>query len=154
MSEAASDSPMHRRSGFTLVELVVVIMILGILAAVAVPKLFNVTGTATDNGLRQSLSVVRNAIELYAANNNGQLPGQAQDSDAFKKELAPYLRGEFPKSPVGTKDSVVHFTGVAETDPMPADDTSGWLYNYRDGRFVANCTAQSKTDPSVAYYQF
>ncbi len=145
---------MRRSSGFTLVELVVVIMILGILAAVAVPKLINVTGTATDNGLRQTLSVVRNAIELYAAAHGGNLPGQDQDSDKFKAELAPYLRGEFPKSPVGTKDAVVHFTGVAETDPMPADDTSGWLYNYKDGRFVANCTAISKTDPGMAYYQY
>ncbi len=145
---------MRRCKGFTLVELVVVIMILGILAAVAVPKLFNTTSTATDNGLRQTLSVVRNAIELYAAANGGNLPGQDQDSDKFKQELAPYLRGDFPKSPVGTKDAVVKFTGVAETDPMPADDTTGWLYNYQDGRFVANCTAQSKTDPSMAYYQY
>ena len=51
------------RSGFTLIELVVVIMILGILAGVAAPKLLTVSADATDNGLKQTLSIVRDAIE-------------------------------------------------------------------------------------------
>ena len=64
---------MKNRNAFSLVELVVVIMILGILAAVAAPKLFSTSGTATDNGLRQTLTVVRDAIDLYAADNAGAL---------------------------------------------------------------------------------
>ena len=73
---------MEKRQGFTLVELVVVVMILGILAAVAAPKLLGTSGTATDNGLRQTLSVVRDAIERYAAENGGDFPGT--DEATFK----------------------------------------------------------------------
>ena len=40
----------------------------------APPKLFQTSGTATDNGLRQTLTVVRDAIDLYAADNAGALP--------------------------------------------------------------------------------
>ena len=65
---------MSQRNGFTLIELVVVIMILGILAAVAAPKLLNTSATAIDNGLKQTLAVVRDAIELFVAENGGTLP--------------------------------------------------------------------------------
>ena len=77
---------MEKRQGFTLVELVVVVMILGILAAVAAPKLLGTSGTATDNGLRQTLSVMRDAIERYAAENGGDFPGT--DEASFKAAIS------------------------------------------------------------------
>ena len=56
---------MRKHKGFTLIELVVVVMILGILAAVAAPKLLGTSSSATDNGLKETLGVVRDAIERY-----------------------------------------------------------------------------------------
>ncbi len=90
---------MRNKSGFTLVELVVVIMILGILAGVAAPKFLNTSADATENGLKATLSVIRNAIEMHAAQNSGAYP--PSDDIGFKAALAPYLRGDFPACPVG-----------------------------------------------------
>src|SRR5687767_10337406 len=90
------------RAAFTLVELVVVIMILGILAAIALPRVLGASQSATDNGVKQSLSVVRTAIDRYTAEQSGALPGADGLETTFLSDMADYLRGtEFPVCPVG-----------------------------------------------------
>lgn len=126
----------HRRNAFTLVELVVVILILGILAGVAAPKLLNTSKTATDNGLRQTLSIVRDAIELYTAD-QGTLPPCANATTSLQDALKPYIRGTFPSSPIGVQNNQVTAT---TTTPVVADGspTTGWKYNTSTGEFICN----------------
>lgn len=147
---------MAKRQGFTLVELVVVVMILGILAAVAAPKLLGTSGTATDNGLRQTLGVVRDSIERFAAENGGEYPGADGNQATFKTDLAPYLRGVFPTCPVGdNKDDQVTMVTTA-TSPLPADGspTTGWKYSYITGDFIANTAANDNSDTPVSYEDY
>lgn len=139
--------PLDSRSAFTLVELVVVILILGILAGVAAPKLLNTSATATENGLRQTLSVVRDAIELYAAQNGGALPS-GTDAD-FKNDLKPLLRGEFPVCPVGAQDNVVTFVSGTTTT---ADGATGWMFNTSDGTFICNSAATDSANDAYSSY--
>ncbi len=141
---------MKRPNGFTLIELVVVIMILGILAGVAAPKLLSVSSDAADNGLKQTLSIVRDAIELYAADNGGSLPPCTATGADFRAALAPHIRGAFPTCPVGgaQNDDVVP-TGTAGTTVADSPTTNGWKYNTKDGTFIAN-TDDTDSD-STAY---
>jgi general secretion pathway protein G len=142
---------MNRRAGFTLIELVVVIMILGILAGVAAPKFFSTSATATDNGVKQSLAIVRDAIELYSANKGGAMP-RHDTSANFETDLAPYIRGgKIPTFPItgtgSTSNSTVKFD-------MVADGSSGWIFNSTTGAFFPNSTANSTLPGTPAYKDF
>mgnify|MGYP003524977618 CR=1 FL=1 len=129
---------MRKHSGFTLVELVVVIMILGILAAVAAPKLLGTSSAAADNGIKQTLAIVRDAVERYAAEHAGEIPAKgSSDGDVFKTALKSYLRGEFPTCPIGENNDVA-MTTVA--GPITVAGTEAWHYNSGDGQFIVNST--------------
>ncbi len=72
-------------SGFTLVELLVVMLILGILAAIAIPAFFNQKNKATDSQAKTYARTAQTAIESYATDHNGSYAG-ATVADLVKIE--------------------------------------------------------------------
>jgi prepilin-type N-terminal cleavage/methylation domain-containing protein len=145
-------------SGFTLIEMVVVVMIIGILAAIAAPRLFTTAGQAADGAARQSLGVIRNAIDTYVAQHEGKFPGADGNAATFTSDLAPYLRGAvFPKCSVGpVKNNSINI--VSGTAPVAAniggtDNSQSWMYNYSTGDFNIN-SADTSADKTTTYDQF
>lgn len=125
------------RSGFTLIELVVVVLVMGILAAVAAPKMFDTATNAKVNTARHSLSVLRDAIELHRAQ-NGTYPGDSGTGTDLADDLKPFLKGPFPKVQISgaTGDGSVKY----ETPVGTADGTSDWLYDKATGTIIINET--------------
>tara|TARA_R110002111_G_scaffold156555_1_gene223225 strand:- start:124 stop:552 length:429 start_codon:yes stop_codon:yes gene_type:complete len=128
---------LHR--GFSLIELVIVILILGILAAVAAPRMFDTATNAEVNTSRQQLSVLRNAIEIARAT-NGAYPA----ADTLETVLGPMLNGAFPSPSIGTARGLtgVHYDTDADADvavaPDVSEDTAGWAYKPANGQLRLN----------------
>lgn len=128
-----------------------VILILGILAGVAAPKFLDTSKKAKENGLRQTLSIVRDAIELYMAD-QGSLPPCTSPGTNFHTALKPYIRGTFPTSPFGNLNNEV--TAVSSPSPPVATAaTTGWIFNTSTGEFICN-DATVSSDGSTKYEEF
>lgn len=127
----------RKRGGFSLVELTVVILIMGILAAVAAPKLFNKMTEARANASRQSLAVVRSAIEAHLVD-EGSYPADPS-AVAFVDK---YLKGAFPVCDAikdGNADVSVASAGTKLA--YSASATESWLYDSTTGEFRINDSA-------------
>jgi prepilin-type N-terminal cleavage/methylation domain-containing protein len=136
---------MRSRGGFTLVELLAVVVIIGILAAIAGPKILTAAGTAADKAARESLTELRDAVDAYAADHGGAFPGR--DMQSFKTAVRPYLRGSFPNCPVGAgaADGVtVVSAGVPLAGNADVAPVSAWKYDCTTGEIIINSSGATK----------
>ncbi len=119
--------------GFTLVEILIVVVILGILAAIVVPQFSSASTDARTSNVRTTLNQVRNQIELFKSQHNDtppQLTGMwgllTSTSDTTETSVAaptgtrwgPYMQG-VPVNPLNNQ------TGVSSA---ATDTSSGWYY--------------------------
>jgi prepilin-type N-terminal cleavage/methylation domain-containing protein len=152
----------HAKGAFTLVELVMVVTIIGIVAAIAVPRMSGVSQRATSAALSATLETVRGAIDRYYAEHD-RYPGYnpstgLPDGDAFVQQLLqytnakgepqttyghPYINGPYVRSPFPTNPfnnlKTVHVKNL-RTDPDPAEGTVGWIAVLSDGTFGLSVT--------------
>jgi prepilin-type N-terminal cleavage/methylation domain-containing protein len=117
-------------SGFTLIELVIVIVILGILAAVAIPKYEDMREEARVATLKGQLGSIRSALAIQYARN--ALSGSATFPTLTG---AIFSDGNVPKEPIDNSNAVKTTAGV--------DDTGGWVYTQATGLVKANLNAYS-----------
>jgi general secretion pathway protein G len=66
---------MRAKRGFTLVEILIVVVILGILAAIVIPQFSDASEQAKESSLLSDLQTVRSQIELFKVHHNGLVPG-------------------------------------------------------------------------------
>ena len=72
---------LKNQAGFTLIEMLVVVIILGILAMIIVPQISVSTDDARLNSLQTNLNSLRSAIEVYAAQHANRYPGTYSEAD-------------------------------------------------------------------------
>lgn len=105
-----SGNKMSNRSGFTLIEILVVIAVLAMLAALVAPNVFQHVGTAKDATARSQIELLGAALDAYRLD-NGRYPTTDQGLDALQLEptlqplpsnwRGPYLRKDVPLDPWG-----------------------------------------------------
>jgi len=72
---------MKAKKGFTLVEILIVVVILGILAAIVIPQFTGASTEAKESSLVSNIQTVRSQVELFKIQHNDILPGEVLNAD-------------------------------------------------------------------------
>lgn len=88
----------NRKAGFTLVEIMIVVAIIGLLAAIAIPNFVKARQTAQTNACINNLRIIDAAKQQWALEK-----GKKSDDTPTEEDLQPYIgrNGKFPKCPQG-----------------------------------------------------
>lgn len=132
------------RKGFTLVEILIVVVILGILAAIVIPQFTNASESAKSSSLVSMLQTIRSQLELYQVQHSGDYPSALttnwDEMTVASGGFGPYLQAP-PKNPFVSSTVATKVAAWADTDTDPtgaaADETCGWFYNAASGKIVA-----------------
>ena len=157
------DTAGDHRSGFSLIEVVIVIVIIGTISGIAIPRLSQGASNAAQTSLRADLALIRGAIEFYRAEHDCTPPTDASTIVAqltmytnsagatsatwtTEYRFGPYLR-EMPAIQVGLRkgSNAVRDTGT------PGTGTEGWFYETDTGDIFANCTVVEVDTDGVPY---
>lgn len=107
------------RQGFSLIELMIVIVIIGILVAVVVPNLFRMTLRAKISQVKRNMHVVQVTAEDYSSRNNGHYPASAlavtSEGGLRFDEVLP--GGNMPENPFTAAPTVLDWSNVLGTTP-------------------------------------
>ncbi len=139
------------RRAFTLVELMIIIVILAILAALVVPQFSTATRLSRESALREDLRFLRTQILIYNAQHDGTPPGYPNGDSSASPTAEVFIEQMTGPSDdhgnVGTKADPTYRYGpythkmptnpindlatvqiVGDSFPAAADDSHGWIY--------------------------
>lgn len=166
-----------KNKAFTLVELLIVVAILGIMAAIVIPSFQGNVVQAKESASKTNLGTMRTQIELYKIYHNSFPPGYVNgtgDSVAtavlqliettneagetssstvrtVQYPYGPYLK-KIPENPYNKLSSIAYVTVATEFSAAVDGTSSGWLYKKETGEIVINWTGTDRG--GVAYYSY
>lgn len=132
------------RKGFTLVEILIVVVILGILAAIVIPQFTSASESAKSSSLVSQIQTIRSQLELYQVQHGGAYPTLAQmwgNMTGFTNEAGTTnatKTAEYKFGPYLQQAPANAYSPVASKIGLAADTSAAWQYIEGTGAIKAN----------------
>lgn len=149
-----------KRRAFSIAELVIVVCIIGILAAIVLPVFQNNATEAKIAAAKDNLRILRGVVELYAVNHKDVPPGYPADNpngqptgENFIQQTTvdeTYLRN-IPRNPFNNLDTI-DVLGNGEALPTEATGKFGWIY--KPSSRTVRLDWPGRDDKQVRYYDY
>lgn len=153
------------KSAFTLVEILIVVIIMGILASIAITQFSSISLESKENMLRENLRIIRTQIAIYRAQHSGLPPGKDSDGNISEALFVAQITGKtdmdgnpgnlygpyMSKIPSNTLNQNTTVSVVNDL-PDAASGDDGWIFNPDEIAFYADSTG-SDSDGKL-YYEY
>jgi prepilin-type N-terminal cleavage/methylation domain-containing protein len=146
-----------KAKGFTLIELMIVVAIIGILAAIAIPRFAQMLEKSREGSTKGNLGAIKSAASIYYGDVQGVWPttlnsatvygfSRYLDSISPVKVTGAFVAGS--TSPAGARMAVTSLSGV------PTGSNTGWLYDSSLGNIYVNSTVDDSKAIPYSFYGF
>ena len=146
-----------KSKGFTLIELMIVVAIIGILAAIAIPRFAQMLEKSREGSTKGNLGALKSAASIYYGDWQGIWPqsldtkttitfSRYMDNIQQVKVTGAFVAGS--PSPVGNQVT------NAAMGVVPTTGSKGWLYDSSTGAVYVNSTVQDSKAIPYSYYGF
>src|SRR5258708_1862156 len=146
-----------KAKGFTLIELMIVVAIIGILAAIAIPRFAQMLEKSREGSTKGNLGALKSAASIYYGDWQGVWPQtlNTQTTITFSRYMDNIqnvkVTGAFT---AGVSSPAGNAVAMAAQGIVPTSQATGWLYDSSQGAIYVNSTVRDSKGIAYSYYGF
>jgi prepilin-type N-terminal cleavage/methylation domain-containing protein len=150
----------NKEKGFTMIELMIVVAIIGILAAIALPKFADMIEKSREGSTKGNAGALKSSNAIYYGDQQGIWPQTLNTFSIYRYSLyldqIPQVKvtGKFDPNTVLQRPPVGNTVSMSTANVVPILASTGWLYDSTTGLAFVHSTLRDSKKIAYSFYGF